>query len=80
MGKSLLTRHSERMNETTQELPPPPPEEPRRLTLVREGRWLAGVCTGLARYFKLDPVIFRIGFVVAVFVGGAFDLVAWLVC
>lgn len=65
------------MNETTQELPPTPPEEPRRLTLSRDGRWLAGVCAGLGRYFKLDPAIFRIGAVVLVFVGGA-GIVAYL--
>ena len=63
------------MNETTQELPPTP--EPRRLVRVRSGRVLGGVCAGLGRYFNLDPIIFRIGAIVLVFVGGA-GLLAYL--
>jgi phage shock protein PspC (stress-responsive transcriptional regulator) len=58
------------MNETTQELPPEP-QEPRRLVRVRSGRMIGGVCAGLGRYFNLDPIIFRIGAIVLVFVGGA---------
>jgi phage shock protein PspC (stress-responsive transcriptional regulator) len=55
------------MNETTQELPP----EPRRLVRPREGRVLGGVCAGLGRYFDVDPIIFRIGAVVLVILGGS---------
>jgi phage shock protein PspC (stress-responsive transcriptional regulator) len=68
------------MNETTTEQIPPAPE-PRRLVRVREGRVLGGVCGGLGRYFNLDPIIFRIGAVVLVLVGGAgflAYLAAWL--
>jgi phage shock protein PspC (stress-responsive transcriptional regulator) len=66
------------MNETTQELPPEPPRpEPRRLVRVREGRVLGGVCAGLGRYFNVDPIIFRIGAIVLVLVGGA-GLLAYL--
>ena len=36
----------------------------RRLVRVREGRILAGVCTGLGRYTRIDPVIFRVGLAV----------------
>jgi phage shock protein PspC (stress-responsive transcriptional regulator) len=62
------------MNETTtQELPP----EPRRLLRARSGRLVGGVCAGLGRYFNVDPIIFRIGAVVLVFVGGA-GLLAYL--
>jgi phage shock protein PspC (stress-responsive transcriptional regulator) len=64
------------MNETTTEQIPPAPEEPRRLVRVREGRLLGGVCAGLGRYFNLDPIIFRIGAIVLVLVGGA-GLVAY---
>jgi phage shock protein PspC (stress-responsive transcriptional regulator) len=56
------------MNETaTQELP----QEPRRLLRARSGRVIGGVCAGLGRYFNVDPIIFRIGAIVLVFVGGA---------
>ena len=66
------------MNETkTQELPPEPSEPPRRLVRVRSGRVIGGVCAGLGRYFNVDPIIFRIGAVVLVFVGGA-GLLAYL--
>jgi phage shock protein PspC (stress-responsive transcriptional regulator) len=66
------------MNETTTEqLPPPPPPEPRRLVRVREGRMLGGVCAGLGRYFNVDPIVFRIGAIVLVLVGGS-GLIAYL--
>src|SRR5918992_3724403 len=65
------------MNETTQELPPEPQPEPRRLVRARSGRMIGGVCAGLGRYFNVDPIIFRIGAVVLVFVGGA-GLLAYL--
>jgi len=49
----------------TQQLPP----EPRRLTRSRN-RIIGGVGGGLGRYFDIDPIIFRIGFVALTFVGG----------
>jgi phage shock protein PspC (stress-responsive transcriptional regulator) len=39
---------------------------------------VAGVCEGLGRYFDVDPVIFRIGFAVAAFAGGA-GLLAYVI-
>jgi len=44
-----------------------------RLALRRpyQGRMLAGVAAGLARYFGVDEVIVRIAFVVLTVVGGA---------
>ena len=62
----------------TEPAAPPPPTRRRRLERARSGRMLAGVCEGLGRYFHVDPVIFRIGFVVAVFAGGA-GAIAYLV-
>jgi phage shock protein PspC (stress-responsive transcriptional regulator) len=38
--------------------------ENRRLVRTRDGRVLAGVCTGLGRYTRIDPVIFRVGLAV----------------
>jgi phage shock protein PspC (stress-responsive transcriptional regulator) len=76
------------------EVPPVPPQEPaaystphayapqRRLLRRQEGKVIAGVCSGLGAYTGVDPVIWRIGFVVLVFGGGAGILayiVAWLV-
>jgi phage shock protein PspC (stress-responsive transcriptional regulator) len=43
---------------------------PKRLTRSRSDRMIGGVCGGLGRYFNLDPLLFRIGAVALVFVGG----------
>jgi|FLOH01.1.fsa_nt_gi phage shock protein C len=44
---------------------------------------IGGVCSGLARYFDLDPVLVRVAFVAALFIGGgsllAYILLWWLV-
>ena len=74
------------MTETTETIPgsaaPNPVAEPRRLSRARDGRWLGGVCAGLGRYFDLNPVIYRIGFVALSLAGGTGILLyvaAWLV-
>ena len=62
--------------DTTQQMPaqdPPPqpqPDRPKRLLRSRSDRMLGGVAGGLGDYFKVDPVIFRIGFAVTLFFGG----------
>src|SRR5580765_2587507 len=68
------------MTETTETIPTP--AEPRRLTRVREGRWLGGVCAGLGNYFELSPMIYRLGFAALSLAGGTGILLyvaAWLV-
>jgi len=53
----------------------------RRLTRRREGRMVAGVASGLARYLNVDPVILRIAFVgltLLGFLGLVLYLLAWL--
>ncbi|MBP9502356.1 MAG: PspC domain-containing protein [Candidatus Promineofilum sp.] len=35
----------------------------KRLVRVEDGKMIAGVCTGLAKYFGVDPTIIRIIFV-----------------
>jgi phage shock protein PspC (stress-responsive transcriptional regulator) len=74
------------MSENTAPQPPPTPAysagptvQPRRLTRVRDGKLLAGVCTGLARYLDVDPVAVRVGFGVATVFSGA-GLVLYLAC
>ncbi len=44
--------------------------EGKRLYRVREGRILAGVCTGLAAYFGVDAVIVRLVFAALTLFGG----------
>ena len=41
-----------------------PQTTPRRLTRSRADKVVGGVCGGLGRYFSVDPIVFRIAFVV----------------
>jgi phage shock protein PspC (stress-responsive transcriptional regulator) len=55
----------------TEETPPQTPApEPRRLTRSGSDAVIGGVASGLARYFSVDALLFRIGFVALSFVGG----------
>ena len=42
----------------------------KRLHLSRAERKIAGVCGGLGEFLEVDPVLFRVMFVVLAFVGG----------
>jgi phage shock protein PspC (stress-responsive transcriptional regulator) len=44
---------------------------------ARDDRVIAGVCGGIARYFRIDPLIVRIAAVALLFAGG-FSLIAYL--
>ena len=47
----------------------------------RDDRMIAGVCSGIARRFNIDPTIVRIAFVASLFLPGPqilIYLVAWL--
>jgi phage shock protein C len=53
----------------------------RRLTLAREGKKIAGVCAGFARYFDMDVTLMRIlwlVFAVTTVVGVLAYPIAWL--
>ncbi len=53
----------------------------KRLVRIKEGRWLAGVCGGIAKYFDIDPIIIRllwIAFTLAFGVGLIVYIVAWI--
>lgn len=43
-------------------------------------RKIAGVCGGLGEYFKIDPVIFRIIFIILLFAGVGFlvYIIMWI--
>jgi phage shock protein C len=48
-------------------------EEPRRLYRSRSDRRISGVCGGIADYFKIDPTLVRLLFVLGLLcVGGTF--------
>lgn len=66
------------MTETTSHSAP----QARRLERSRTDRKVAGVAGGLAQYFDLDPIIFRIGFIILTVLGGSGLLVyvaGWLI-
>ena len=68
-------------NATGETTSAPPPPTPPRLTRSTDDKVVAGLCGGLGRHFGVDPVIFRIGFVVMALAGGSgvlLYLVGWL--
>jgi phage shock protein PspC (stress-responsive transcriptional regulator) len=54
-------------------------EAPRRLFRIPSGQMIAGVCTGLAAYFKVDVTLVRIGFVLATLLTKGAAIVAYIV-
>jgi len=54
---------------------------PRKLTRSQSNQWIAGVCGGLGAFFKVDPVLFRILFVVLAVTGAGLPIYifAWLI-
>jgi phage shock protein C len=62
--------------------PAPPPDDVPRLLRSRSDRVIGGVCGGIGRHLRIDPVIVRLVFVVLLFAGGSGLLayiVAWVV-
>lgn len=54
----------------------------KRLARVEEGKMIAGVCTGLARYFGVDVTVVRLVFaLLALFAAGGvlLYLILWLI-
>ncbi len=56
--------------------------EPKRLYRSKADRIIGGVCGGIGKYFELDPVLVRVLWAIAFFVGGAGLLayiIAWII-
>ena len=56
--------------------------EPKRLFRSKYDRVLGGVCTGLGKYFNIDPVLVRVVWVVSFFAAGVgflAYLIAWII-
>ena len=53
----------------------------KRIYRSLKDRKIGGVCGGLGNYLSIDPVILRIGFLVALFFGAGviIYIIAWLV-
>ena len=63
---------------TTTSLPPRRLSTQPKLYRSRDDRWIAGVCGGLGRHFNIDPILIRIGFIIASF-GYATGLVLYII-
>jgi len=56
--------------------------EPKRLYRSRTDTMIGGVCSGLAKYFSLDPTVVRLAFVLLFLLAGhglMVYLILWLV-
>lgn len=51
----------------------------KRLYRSKTNKMIAGVCGGLAAYFRIDPVIVRLIFVVLLLAGGLPGALAYLI-
>lgn len=51
----------------------------KKLYRVRDGKVFMGLCSGIARYFDLDPTIVRVIWIVLSLACG-FGLLAYLIC
>ncbi|MBQ9546504.1 MAG: PspC domain-containing protein [Bacteroidales bacterium] len=54
----------------------------KRLTRDIQNKSIAGVCSGLGRYFNIDPVLFRLIFIAAIITGGwglLLYIIMWIV-
>jgi phage shock protein C len=57
-------------------------KEPKRLVRIYKGRKIAGVCTGFAAYFNVDPTLVRLVWILLLLAGGSgilLYLIAWMV-
>ena len=55
----------------------------RKLRLSKENKVIAGVCGGIAEYFKVDPTLIRILWVILTLmlnVGFIFTIVIYIIC
>jgi phage shock protein PspC (stress-responsive transcriptional regulator) len=52
----------------------------RPLVRIRNGSWIGGVCTGLARYWGLDPALVRILFIALALCPVLPAIIPYIVC
>jgi phage shock protein PspC (stress-responsive transcriptional regulator) len=82
-GREAHDRLMETVNDTTSPTDPPPPyKQPgNRLTRSTDDKVVGGLAGGLGRWFGIDPLVFRIAFVVLTLAGGSgilLYLIGWL--
>ena len=60
--------------------PPPLGTAPKRLRRIREGKKLAGVCTGFAEYFAMDVTLMRLLWVGLLLVPPNIGFFGYIIC
>jgi phage shock protein C len=78
-----MVPHTDRRDDRSREKGTPMSRRERKLYRDTEDQKIGGVCSGLARYFDLDPLLVRVAFVAALVFSGvslvAYVLLWWLV-
>ena len=54
-------------------------ENNKKLTRSTSDRWIAGVCSGIAKYFDWDPAIFRLVYLVLTVCTGFCGVIVYIV-
>jgi phage shock protein C len=52
----------------------------KKLVRPKKGRRIAGVCIGIANYFKIDPTLVRLLWVILLIPGGIPGLLPYIIC
>lgn len=52
---------------------------PKRFYLIREGSFIAGVCTGLAAYFNIDVAWVRVGYIILFWINAILGILAYVI-
>jgi phage shock protein C len=73
-------RYCSRCGAATENASRPAPGSGVRLSRPREGRKIAGVCAGVARYLDLDVTLARIAWVLLVIFPPVPGLLAYIIC
>jgi len=74
-------RYCSRCGTATENAPPrSEPRNPYKLTRPREGRRIAGVCAGVARYLDLDVTLVRVVWVLLVIFPPVPGILVYIVC
>jgi len=72
-------RYCSRCGTATENAAPPPRQET-RLMRIREGKRVAGVCGGFARYLDLDPTLVRIVWILLTIFPPVPGIIAYIIC
>jgi phage shock protein C len=73
-------RYCSRCGMATANVPSPPAQEGTRLTRIFEGKRIAGVCGGFARYLDVDPTLVRVVWILLTIFPPVPGIIAYIIC